>query len=191
METRCRVGLLAAGLLAGCTNVIAPPERPTQPVPVFLLDHGRHATLVVPDGEGLLVRYAYGDWRYYAQRQTGPLETSSAALLPTRAALGRRELHADATAAGVRRAVAPGIEAVHVITVDAGRARRLRNRLDYFFAEGAATRIYNRAYDLEFVHHPRDYTIFYNSNRVVAEWLRWLGCRVRGPLLFSRWRIED
>lgn len=177
-------------LLPGCTNVIAPPERPARPISVFLLDHGRHATLVLPADDSLLVRYAYGDWRYYARRETGALEASAAVLLPTRAALGRRELKGEATDVGVRRAVEPGIEAVHTIIVDAGIARRLRRRLDYLFEEAEETRTYNRAYDLEFVHHPRDYTIFYNSNRMVVEWLRSLGCRVSGLLLFSRWRVE-
>ena len=43
------------------------------------MDHGRHASLVVATPGGDLVRYAYGDWRYYVQRDTG-MDSALAAL---------------------------------------------------------------------------------------------------------------
>lgn len=177
--------------LIGCTNVVVPPPAPVQPSPVVLIDHGRHASLVLPGPDSGAVRYSYGDWRYYALNKTGFIETSSAALWRTQAGLGRRELSEPPTAAGVRRAVRVGIEDVYELTVESNELRRLRRRLDGIFRANLETRVYNGAYDLEFVHHPRPYTAIYNSNRVVALWLRDLGCRVRGPLLFSKWRIEQ
>jgi len=177
--------------LVACTNVIQPPQRPLlRPSPVYVLDHGRHASLVLPAGDSLVVRYAYGDWRYYAQRETGVFEASTAVLLPTAAGLGRRELRGTASREAVRRAVGTGIEAVHEVMVEERAIRRLRTRLDYVFEDALDTRIYNSAYGLEFVRHPEPYTIFRNSNRMVAVWLRQLGCDVRGLLLFSRWRVR-
>ncbi len=157
---------------------------------MLLVDHGRHASLVLPGPDSGSVRYSYGDWKYYALRKTGIIETSSAALWQTQAALGRRELSEPPTAAGVHRSVRVGVEAVYELTVEAEATGRLRRRLDGLFRANLATRVYNAAYDLEFVHHPRPYTATYNSNTVVALWLRALGCQVRGPLLFSRWRVE-
>lgn len=176
--------------LAACTNVITPPEHPRDPLPVFVLDHGRHASLVLPAGDSALVRYAYGDWTYYARRKTGALEASTAVLVPTPAGLGRREVAGEWTADGVYRAVKPGIEFLHEVAVDAAAAQRLRRRLDFIFEETADGAIYNPAYDLEFANHPEPYTILHNSNRMVATWLRELGCEVRGLLLFSHWRVE-
>ncbi len=176
--------------LAACTNVVVPPAAPLRPSAVFLIDHGRHASLVLPGADSGAVRYSYGDWNYYALVKTGFFETSGAALWDTQAALGRRELSGPPTAAGVRRAVRVGIEDLYELTVESDEVRRLRRRLDGLFRANLETRVYNAAYDLEFVHHPRPYTAIYNSNRVVALWLRDLGCRVRGPLLFSRWRVE-
>jgi hypothetical protein len=173
-----------------CTNVIVPPHDPVDPRPVFLVDHGRHASLVLPKPDGGLVRYAYGDWKYYALRRTGPIETSTAAFLPTQGALGRRELPGPATAEGVRTAVGLGIEALHELEADRPAIARLRARLDSLFEANIESRVYNPAYDLEFVHHPRAYTLLTNSNTVVAEWLEELGFRVRGPRLFSRWRVD-
>ena len=52
--------LLLVVLLGGCTTTVVVPPAPEQPRAVFLLDHGRHATLVLETAEGGLVRYAYG-----------------------------------------------------------------------------------------------------------------------------------
>lgn len=192
LRASCAYGL-SAGLilLPACTNVITPPPQPLQPQSVFVLDHGRHASLVLPRPDGGLVRYAYGDWKYYALRETGVLATSGAAFFPTQAGLARRGLRGPATAAGVRRAVGLGIEALYEVVVGRPALEGLRERLDSIFYANLETWLYNPAYDLDFVHHPRAYTIVSNSNRIVALWLRELGCRVSGLLLFSRWKVGD
>jgi hypothetical protein len=181
-----------AGLMAtvACTNVIVPPRDPLQPRPVFVLDHGRHASLVLPAADSLLVRFAYGDWTYYAKAETGAGEASAAVLLPTTAGLGRRVLAEPATREGVRNGLRVGVEGVYEVIVDSARAGRLLEVLDSIFESDRESLIYNRGYDLEFVRHPRRYTIFRNSNWMVADWLRQLGCRVSGLLLFSKWRVD-
>lgn len=189
---------LAAGLLvlatAACTAVIKPPVAPQVPQAVFVLDHGRHSSLVLPGADGGLVRYSYGDWSWYALEKTGPFRGSSAVLWPTRAAFGRRELagaaSGPATADVVRAAVRVGVEHLYELVVDARDAAALRRRLDALFHAADSTLVYNEAYDLEFVHHPESYWAFRNSNQMVARWLERLGCRVRGPALLSRWRVE-
>jgi hypothetical protein len=185
----CTVMAVSLCNLAACTNRIIPPLAPPNPRAVFVLDHGRHATLVLPVENRGIVRYAYGDWQYYAQRKTGLRETSLAAVWPTTAGLGRRELRASATPESVRAAVQVGIEQLYEVTVDARAVSRLRAMLDALFQAQRETWLYNAAYDLEFVPHPKAYTLMHNSNRVVAHWLRALGCRVRGLLLFSRWQV--
>jgi hypothetical protein len=185
----CTVVAVSLCTLAACTNRIIPPLAPLNPRPIFVLDHGRHATLVLTAADRRIVRYAYGDWQYYAQRKTGLRETSLAAVWPTPAGLGRRELQASATPEGVRAAVQVGIEQLYEVTVDARAISRLQATLDALFQAQRETWLYNAAYDLEFVPHPEAYTLMHNSNRVVAHWLRALGCRVRGLLLFSRWQV--
>jgi len=59
-------------ILGGCTTTtIVPPPSPQAPATVLLLDHGLHASLVLPDETGRAVRYSYGDWDYYALGETG------------------------------------------------------------------------------------------------------------------------
>ena len=183
--------LVAASLCGpvACTNRILPPPAPPNPRTVFVLDHGRHATLVLPAATHGIVRYAYGDWQYYARRKTGLRETSLAAVWPTPAGLGRRELRVPATPGDVRAAVRVGIEQLYEVIVDARAVSRLRDTLDTLFQAQRQRVLYNAAYDLEFVPHPDAYTLVHNSNRVVAHWLRHLDCRVQGLLLFSRWQV--
>ena len=174
--------------LPGCTTTVFPPDQVAEPAQVGILDHGRHATLILEVPEGGMLLYGYGDWTWYALRQTGAVEGSSAVLWPTQAALGRRRLPGPFSPEAVSRAVEVPIEDALYLTVEAAEVRRLVDRLERIFRENIASRVYNPSYDLEFVHHPEPYWILHNSNQVVADWLRELGCRVEGPAVLSDWR---
>jgi hypothetical protein len=187
---RGRALALAAPLwLCGCAATVFPPQHATDPVQVGVLDHGQHTSLIVPiPGDGMR-RYSYGDWRWYALRQTGPLEGTSALLWPSKAGLGRKELPGPFSPAAVAREVRVPIEHALYFRVAAGDVHALVHRLDRIYDENRAGRIVNSAYDLVFVPYPEPYWIFHNSNQVVAAWLEQLGCRVQGPALFAIWRL--
>jgi hypothetical protein len=170
--------------------VIVQPPALVNPRPVILLDHGRHSSLVLPAADSGVVCYAYGEWRWYAERKTGVLRAVAAILWPTRGALGRRLLAVEADAAAVGRALAVGVEHLYVLEAEADAVNALRTRLDSLFEERRETLLYNEAYDLEFVHHPRPYWLFRTSNQMVAGWLEELGFRVHGPALLSRWEVR-
>lgn len=180
---------LMLGLLVGCTAVVKPPPEPRAPVPVFLLDHGWHASLVLPQGEGL-ARYAYGDWEWYAHRRTGAGKAISALFTPSEAALGRRFLAGPATPESILRQMRVEVKRMYVIPVDPMRARMLTDRLDTLFQERQHEAVYNADYDLDFVPHPDLYGLGHNSNHVVAKWLRELGCTVEGPGTVGDWKVE-
>lgn len=182
--------LVVLVLVTGCTTTVQPPADPANPAPVFILDHGRHTSLVVSTPEGGLVRYAYGDWRYYAERRTTFLRAVAALFWTTRGALGRRELEGPVTGEQVRNAVPLVIDSLYQLDVDRDRIEALRARLDAVF-DAADRELYSPDTFLIFVEHPRSYTLRHNSNRVIADWLQELGCEVRGQRLLARWRIED
>lgn len=173
---------------SGCATRLVPPDAAPEPRPVFLLDHGRHASLVLPDGDGGLVRYAFGDWAYYARNRTGVYRGLRALMWPTPAALGRRELAGPVEPRRVRRAVAVVIREMHVLEVPAGRLAALRRRLARRFA-AAAVHYDNRLYDLTFARLDEAYWLGNSSNQRVAAWLGELGVRTRGPALRSVWRV--
>lgn len=186
---RATVAIVLSVLLAGCAHTVEPPREVAEPVPVFLLDHGRHATIVLPRSDGI-VRYAYGEWEWYALDRTGPLRALDTLLLPTAAALGRRVLPGPPTLDAVHAQVRVPIEHAWRIEVERARARALDDALTALFEDNLDTRVQHPGYDLEFVRHPDAYRVGHNSNHVVAGWLRALGCRVetRGP--GSTWRLR-
>ena len=185
--------LLAVPLVicASCRAAIVPQARLVDPVPVFVLNHGRHSSLVLPSAGGGLVRYSYGDWKYYALREQGARETTGAVLWPTAAAFGRRELVGRPVEADVRRAVVAGAEEIFEIPVERHAVIELQSELEALFAANLDGLVQNRAYDLDFVPHPERYHMFRNSNHMVARWLRRMGCRVSGPTLLSRWKVLE
>ncbi|OOG23302.1 hypothetical protein B1C78_11765 [Thioalkalivibrio denitrificans] len=179
----------ALWLLAGCgTTVVIPPESPPDPVPVFLLDHGRHTSLVLPAPDGTMTRYAYGDWRFYAERETGLGRAVAAVMWPTEAALGRRHLPGPPTESAVRAHVRVGIQEIHHFSVDAARAAALRRRLDDIFEAGVVRE--TPEVDLSFVAYPRSYSLRNNSNAVIADWLIELGAGVNRRPIWAGWRVE-
>lgn len=186
---RATVAIVLVALLAGCAHGVEPPRDVAEPVPVFLLDHGRHSSIVLARGERA-VRYAYGEWAWYALDRTGPLRALDTLLLRSPAALGRRILPGPPTLEAVRAQVRVPIEQAWRIEVERARARALDDELTALFEADLDSRVDSPLYDLEFVHHPHPYSLGHSSNYVVADWLRTLGCRVdmRGPL--SAWRVS-
>ena len=185
---RVCIAALAAALSTACTNTVVPPAEPANPTAAFLLDHGRHASLVLEGPDGI-TRYAWGDWDYYALNRTGPLRASGTLFGANQAGLGRRRLPGPAEQARVRRQVVVPIEALWRIDVPGEQAQRLHERLDRRFRDARATRIANPLYDLEFVQDEPPYNVTSNSNHRVGEWLRELGCEVRMAGPFSSWRV--
>ncbi len=189
-----RIGLLtlSAWLLTGCVGIVTRPDADQidQPGSAFLLDHGRHTSLLLTREDESMVRYLYGEWRWYALQEAGPLRWLPTAFIPTQATLGRRELAGPPTESSIRRQVPVVIRKVHELPAEADLINSLDHRLDQRFNAAIETLHYNTDYDLEFVHDPVDYTIFYNSNHVVADWLRELGIEVTGNPVWGRWRVE-
>jgi hypothetical protein len=183
------VGLALVLLMGGCSTTIIPPLHVEQPVTVYVVDMGRTPSLVIPTESGQLVRYAYGEWRWYALNETGALRGLAALLWPTRGALGRAELPGEPGLATVERQL-PGAAGILALTVDAALVREFEQRMERLYARHRATEVYAPHVRMYFVHHPRRYTWFRNSNHAVAAWLRELGCATRGLSYRSRWAVE-
>jgi hypothetical protein len=182
--------LLCATLLSGCAFTVIPPPSPSHPASVFLLDHGRHSSLVLPADQGM-IRYSYGDWDWYALNKTGIGQGGRALFRASPAGLGRRKISAAPTEESVRRTVHVPIEHIFSLSAEAQNIARLRARLDKIFVENQGNLHHNPIFGLDFVPHPEPYTISHNSNTVVAQWLRELGFEVRGGGPLSRWKIME
>jgi len=176
-------------LVGGCKTTVVAPPAPRQPAVVYIIDHGRTSSLLLPDVQGGHVRYAYGDWTYYALARRGFLQGATAILLPTRATLGRMAYPAMRDRRDVRHYFGAKAQDLHPVAVEQARANRLKSRLDNQFVRYRLTLVRNEPYDMEFVWHPTPYTGANSSNRMVARWLRELGCEVEGAALFANWTV--
>ncbi|MBA2777677.1 hypothetical protein [Billgrantia kenyensis] len=179
-------------LLTGCVGRVAAPEPAAlaQPVEVFLLDHGRHASLVLPGESSGVVRYSYGEWRWYVEGERHFLAGVSAMLWPTEAGLGRG-VHPEIDHPREFSRLAPeGLVAVYPLHAEAARVGALRSRLDAHFEDSRGEPVASDEFGLEFVPYPRRYSALHQSNLIVAHWLRDLDVEISGSPWLSNWRID-
>lgn len=169
---------------------IQPPPAPADPVTVFLLDHGRTSSLVLPTPDGAMLRYVYGDWKWYALREKGFFSAVRAIFCPSQAGLGRHRYPGPCDLATVNRLLGWETDHIYPITVSRARVLALEDELDRQFRENISTCVVNTEYQLEFVQHPSKYYMFHDSNYMIARWLTELGCQVRGPKVYANWKME-
>ncbi|MGM0703427.1 MAG: hypothetical protein ACQEUG_13645 [Pseudomonadota bacterium] len=185
----CVVWTALLALLVGCAGRLVPPAEVIDPVDVYLLDHGRHASLVMPHHEGGVVRYSYGDWQWYVEGRRHLLSGTAAMLWPTAGALGRRIDEGLELPGQLSRLSPEGVVASHPLVVERSRAGALSRRLDARFA-ASGPGVESPEFNLVFVRDPRDYWLAHQSNLVVSGWLEELGVEVRGAPWLSRWHVN-
>ena len=167
--------LAALGWIAGCVSTVTPPANPADPETVYLVTGACHAGVVLPDPEGGMVDFAYGDWDWYALNHDRWYHVFDTVLWPTCATLGRRRL-AVRDPAGIRSCY-PG-ESVQGFRAARTRIDRLRGELEARFRAHQAEVVYNERWKQSFVPLGRSYWFLNNCNDVTADWLRELGCSV-------------
>lgn len=189
--SRAVLPALLVSILCACTTVIHPPPAPADPENVILITHGKSSSLVLYDQRGDASRWAYGDWRYYAVGKKRLIDALAALFWPTRSALGRQFIEsAPRSLEPLLFRMGIGIDETFVIPVERDAVDRLQQRLGNLFSANLDTRLYNPGPRLEFVQHPKPYSLLRNSNSMIAGWLRELGCEVEGLPLLSKWRVE-
>lgn len=143
------------------------------------------------DQGGDASRWAYGDWSYYALGRKSFGDALAALFWPTRSALGRQLIEsAPPSSEELLFRMGIPIDEILIIAVEREAVGRLRQRLDDLFMTNIETRLFNPGPRLEFVQHPKPYSLLRNSNSTIAGWLRELGCEVDGFPLLSKWRVE-
>lgn len=199
---RCAVpvGLLALALLlvagtAGCVNRIRPPKNVADPVIVYVADHGKHSSLLLPDGDVLpaadgYVQYGFGDWVAFVENDNSMRSYLRAAFISARSALGR-EVHETTDPAQLRRRVAA--RRLEPVTVERSAANALRTDLERHWHARAAQAVDNRNVRMILVpyHGPNArYSLWNHCNHTTARWLRRLDCTVWRMAMFSSFRVS-
>jgi len=222
--TKARLALILITLLnltTACTNIITPPANITNPTNVYVLDYGRHSSLLLPnptesDDKTLtpeFTEYAYGEWKWYARQNDSVWRIPATLFWPTTGTLGRNtwqvrnagdtfapntsqsSTNTDDNACMIVAAVANQFQTEQIIQITADRAAvtDLLDKLNNRFqAANVEQPVYNQAYRLHFVPEPNvKYTLFHNCNNEVVDWLRDLGCTVNGTGIFSTFKLTE
>ena len=180
--------LIASGFTP--TSLFAPSDL-ENPRSVFVIDHGTHSSLALETSDGELIRYSYGDQRYYALRDTSLAAGAAALLIPTPATLGRGELAGPATIENLDKQLVVVVQIIHPLQVEGELADQLIERLDRLHLNGVNDHTAVPAYGLTFAPHPADYFWARNSSTAIAGWLRELEVRVVGWGLIASWWVSS
>ncbi|MBE9046947.1 DUF2459 domain-containing protein [Pleurocapsales cyanobacterium LEGE 10410] len=180
--------LVVVGLIVlSSPTFIIPPTAPIAPVTVYVIDYGYHSRLVLPDEEGKLMQYAYGDWRYFALNRQNFVDGIAALLYPTQGTLGRRQFNNLAEFQGQLKSDRNTLLAFEVAEAKAARLLKL---LDRRFRQNLPMRVKNPRNHLTFVLDDRDYIVFHNSNHELVTWLKNLDCRVKGFVALPNFQVK-
>ncbi|MFW5887918.1 MAG: DUF2459 domain-containing protein [Bacteriovoracia bacterium] len=183
------ISLISIFIFASCSSEIVCPQV-SQTSNIALVDHGRHASLIVENEDNEMTCYSYGDWDFYALAQPNFWNGFKALFWPTQAGLGRKELPGPVTNRNIKLQLKVLTEEIFILKVDKNKLARFRERIDRVYFKNSDSLHYNKSYDLNFVHYPATYWVFNNSNQITSAWLEELGCKVSGPSLFSSWEVR-
>ena len=186
------VALTLIGLLflsAFTPTVLIPPSPGADSRKVFVIDHGTHSSLAIETSSGDMLRFAYGDERYYAKRDTSLGSGAAALLWPTPSTLGRGELLPPASKENLESQLRVVVQIIYELEVPSSKADELIAKLDAIYVAGEAQHIDVPAYGLVFAPHPDSYFWANNSSSVIAGWLREMGVGVFGWGLLASWRV--
>ena len=170
-------------------TVIVPPANPTNSVTVYVVDHGYHSRLVLPDRESGYIQYAYGDWNYFALNQQSWSDAAAALLIPTQGTFGRRKF---SNIDNIRRIVDPNRDKTILnFEVAGAKAAQLLKALNERFNRNINTRVENPLNGLSFVQDDQDYSLFHNSNHELVAWLKDLDCEVTGFVMLPNFQVKS
>jgi hypothetical protein len=175
-------------VVPGCAWRVVPPEV-RDGVPVVLSQYEWHTRLALPDGTAAFYEYGFGEWNFYGLEKEGFFSGFRAITGLGKGAISRRELPYTlsesefARAAGSNRSVR--------LYVERGRAEGLRGELERRWQSNAHSRVVRTWDGIPVSRDRAAYHLFANSNDVVANWLRRLGCRVSGNTSTSRFKVVN
>lgn len=172
---------------AGCATRVVPPAQVADPQTVYVADYGHHASLVLPRESHGYAEFAFGEWGWFALGRQGWYRALPILTLSSPGTIGVRDISIPHGRAHLERELP--VEHLHELRVERSAARELRTRFDEHFVTHAAELVYNRDLDMRFVPYPMRYSLVWQCNSMLADWLRQLGCQVRGPALLAEFEI--
>ena len=178
-----------AVLSLGCTARVIPPQGVVSPQRVWLLSYDLHPSLVFAQEPDQLVMFEYGEWQWFAQKQTHWSRVFAVFIWPTQGSLSRRALNMSASSNTLEVVYAFEANQGWAIDVEQELAQDLLVRLEDRYRSVQSSAYYRRDLDTWFVKDPASYHMLRTCSEVMADWLRDLDCSVRGMLWTWKWSV--
>jgi hypothetical protein len=175
-------------LCFGCANRLTPPQELIEPVTVHVVDHGRHSSLLLPDGRGGTAMYSFGEWRAFALNRN-TWHDYARALFGGHGTLGRASF---ATTEPNRLQQYIGGELIP-LRVERTEAELLLMRLAVSWEVRAAEAVDNRRVGLRLVPYTPPGGLYWglnNCNHATSRWLRSLSVDAPKAAVFSNWTTK-
>jgi hypothetical protein len=184
-----QTSLLVVLLLVGCTPRITPPAATNDSIGIIIADYGRHTSLLIPGEKAAFVEFAWGDYAWFVENRTGSGSAMEALFWSHGSALGMREYKTESTDQALIKS--SGASRLLHLNTPARQTFTLRDQLIADIHSRWNQHVLNRENEMDFVPDPPHYWFGHNCNHVTADWLRALGCRVDGCVLFSDFKLNQ
>jgi hypothetical protein len=182
-------GLVVIALLvSGCSARIVPPAHVTDPVPVFVADYGRHSSILLPDEDGKLLEFAWGNYEWFAVNHNHASDAFVAMFCSRGSTLGIRWLKTAPERPDLRQVV--GCDHLLGFSASQTKAAALRRELTERVQRHWVTLVFNPWTDFSMVRDDEHYAMWHNCNHLTAQWLRELDCDVKGIALLSHFQVD-
>ena len=172
-------------LCAGCGMTVHEPEGVSDPVSVFIADHGVHSSLLLPRDDGRIAQYAYSQWHWAALDHDDWYRSPFAMVIPNTGTLGWRDFEGPCDCDCVRDRLEklgrdPPMQDLYEVRVERSEARRVLAALDARWGSQRDGSVFNEKRGMTFVRDAKTYSLAHTCNQEVAGWLTEMGCRVTG-----------
>lgn len=178
--------LLAVG---GCAATVYPQSNPVKPTAVYVADYGIHSSLLLPNGDGRYVEYAFGDWNFAAMNHCWPQDALGALLISFQSALGRRYITLE-PGETEPHPMHPAPHSIQVVDASYDRVMRVVREMDARYNRNTSIVMHNPDNDMDYVKDSEHYWVANNCNHLTARCLEEMGCDVRGFVMLSKFAVE-
>lgn len=190
MLKRTAISLLIVLMAGGCGAAVYPQTNPVHPTAVYLADYGIHSSLLLPNGDGRFVEYAFGDWNFAALNHCWPQDALGALLISFQSTLGRRFITL-APAEDEPHPMHPSPHRVQVFYASRDEVMRVVREMDARYRLDTSVLMHNSDNDMDYVKDAEHYWVANNCNHLTARCLREMGCDVRGFVMLSKFSVES
>jgi len=175
----------------GCVSVY-PQKVAVVPTAVYVTDYGIHSSVIIPNGDGRYVEYAFGDWNYAALNHDWPNDAFGALVISFKSTLGRRFIEMDPKELKPMPSH-PKPERMQVVynsqeSVEAVR-RELDERYQRDLKKSSGKIVHNPENQMDYVPDDEHYSFYNNCNDLTARCLRKMGCELVGVVGFSKFQV--